>query len=445
MYCSGKASMEHGLPDERTFFSMEGSAAHFLGAECLIKKKDTVDYIGAWIAICTDREGNDYECFEANVKHKKDPHMKFEVTDEMAEYVQVYVDHVRSLTGNGSLFVENRVCFGALTGIGDAFGTSDTIILSEDYSELTIVDLKYGYRRVSAARNKQMFLYAIGALDFLSPLIAPADVLRVKLVIVQPRINNIDTWECSLAEVVQFGETVKPAHDLCVEAENSVMTLAKDEWMELYVHPSEKGCEWCRAKPFCPRLAKSVLVDTEGLVGTHLDGDFADLDFSEGYEIAIQKFQELPIKELADAYSFVHRHQLFIDAIEKAFYDRMVAGEKDYRYKLVPGRRGNRKWVPNMLTERKRELANDLNEEGFKLEAMYLNKLISPTEADKVFKKFPDVLTRLSKYVVHDEPKPVLTDYLDKRASWADESDFKNLSGDPNLVNSIAFDSGDDI
>ena len=440
MTCHGKSSMEFGLPDENTVYSMEGSAAHFLAAECLIHKLDTVDFAGKWIAVCTGADGKDYECFAENVKRKKDILMQFEVVDEMADAVQVYVDHVRSLSEDSNLFVETRVCFGALTQIGDAFGTSDAIVLSKDGETLTVVDLKYGFRKVSAFRNKQMMLYAIGALDYLSPVVAMANIFSFKMVIVQPRLGLIDTWETSLQEIMDFAKAVKTEHDKCLEAEASLVSMTRDDWLAAYIHPSEKGCEWCKAKPNCVPLAASVMSDTQSLVGTHLNDDFPDLDFDEAYAEAVKSLQVLPMEALGDAYAFVKRHQLYIDSIEKAFYDRMANGERDDRFKMVAGRKGTRKWRADVLTKKEDELRFALNQAGFIYEAFLQTKPISPAEADRRFKKYPELLNHLARYVEQDETKPIIVRSDDKRASIADGGDFKNLNDDQNLLQAIEFD-----
>lgn len=445
MTCSGKPTMEYGLPDENTVYGMEGSAAHFLGSECLIRDKDAVEFADRWIAVCSTKEGVGYECFAEDVKKHSEILLKFEVTEEMVEAVQMYIDHVRNIvkSESGMLFVERRVCFGAMTNIGDAYGTSDAIILSGDYSSLIVVDLKYGFLKVPAFRNKQMLLYAIGALDHISPIVALTDVYTFKMVIVQPRLKIIDSWETGLQEIVSFCEVVKTAHDKCLEAEQNLLNMPKEDWLEKYVHPSEKGCQWCKAKPFCTRLANSVVADTNALVGSHLDGDFTNLDFQETYAEAVKKLQVIPMEELGDAYSFVSRHKLYIEAIENAFHARMVNGEQDGRYKLVNGRKGNRKWCSDMVTDRKSELKHAMNTSGFKYEALFKTVPISPAEADRRFKKYPELLNRLSQFIEQDPPKPVVALMEDSRVALSDTLDFNDMSTNPNLLHDVEFSDSD--
>src|SRR5574343_1107723 len=61
--CAGKRAMEQGIPDSYSPYADEGSAAHFLGAECLAFGQNPIDFMGRTI-ICWEKAGDrDGQCF----------------------------------------------------------------------------------------------------------------------------------------------------------------------------------------------------------------------------------------------------------------------------------------------------------------------------------------------------------------------------------------------
>lgn len=94
-----------------------------------------------------------------------------EVTEQMAEEVQMYVDYIRDLRDSipgAYLMIEQRVPIDHLTGEDGAEGTADAVIVCPD--ELIIVDLKFGYDPVSAEDNPQLQMYALGVIKALEAI-----------------------------------------------------------------------------------------------------------------------------------------------------------------------------------------------------------------------------------------------------------------------------------
>ena len=115
--------------------------------------------------------------------------------EDMKQHCENYVAFVvenyeaaRKHTKDAKLIVEAKLDLSEL--IPEAFGTGDAVIIADE--ELHIIDLKYGKGvRVSCENNKQMMLYALGALrayDYMYPLD------RVKMTIFQPRLDNISSY-----------------------------------------------------------------------------------------------------------------------------------------------------------------------------------------------------------------------------------------------------------
>jgi RecB family exonuclease len=84
----------------------------------------------------------------------------------MAELVQDYVDHVKSLVQGDKLMVEQRVDFTPFVDEADSFGTADVVIVRSD--EVQVIDLKTGRTPVEVESNTQMMTYALGVLHELA-------------------------------------------------------------------------------------------------------------------------------------------------------------------------------------------------------------------------------------------------------------------------------------
>ena len=166
MTCSGKNVMEEGIEDTYSPYADEGSAAHFLASECLSKNRTPESYHHFGI-VCWEKKGDrDGQCWSAEALPEGAVQRSiWKVDTDMVNYITSFVDYVKEIQGKGTLLVEQRVHFGNFIGMPGAFGTGDVIVLSEDGTELTIIDLKYGFKEVSAKENKQMMCYALGALD----------------------------------------------------------------------------------------------------------------------------------------------------------------------------------------------------------------------------------------------------------------------------------------
>ena len=130
MQCPGSLVMEEGIPDTSSDFADEGTAAHELAGWCLT---DGTAYAAGYL-------GRKIEVPSRDGKTKT----TWEVTQEMCDYVQEYVDAIRAKAEHGDLYVETRVNFSRFVNVPDSFGTSDAIIVMDKQKELNVDDLKYG-------------------------------------------------------------------------------------------------------------------------------------------------------------------------------------------------------------------------------------------------------------------------------------------------------------
>ena len=122
---------------------------------------------------------------------------------DMDDYVDVYKEicmkkylNSKETTTDSIAAVEQRLDFSNY--VPDGFGTGDFIVIAD--GTLEICDLKYGKGvPVSAENNSQMRLYALGAINKFSFLY---DIEKVRMTIIQPRLNSISSDEISVNELL---------------------------------------------------------------------------------------------------------------------------------------------------------------------------------------------------------------------------------------------------
>ncbi len=146
--CPGSMVFNADRKDEPSTYADNGTAMHAVAAWCLTEHFRASKRVGDQIPV-----------------HKDGSEPRFvEFTDDMATTVQEYVDWLRNYAIGKTLLVEQQVDFSSIVGQLEQFGTADGIVVDREAGELTIVDLKTGFRPVDATNNTQLMTYALGAL-----------------------------------------------------------------------------------------------------------------------------------------------------------------------------------------------------------------------------------------------------------------------------------------
>ena len=353
MACAGSMVLEVDKPNSTSIYAAAGTAEHTVAAECLLSGADAAIYIGRTFNV----DGFDIEFDE-----------------ERAGHVQTYLDNILDYSGQAdALLVEVKVNYAAWLGTetDEAWGTSDAVILHGD--EIQVHDYKGGRgEEIDPEHNIQMQLYALGALGEFDGLAGKFE--RVRMVIHQPRVKTAPSeWTCTVDELKLFAEQAQLGVARVMDAEDCASRKAT---FAQYLVPGEKQCRWCKAKATCPALRAEVIDGTfdkqpanaeEFADMTPLSVGDAGLDADHGW--------------LAASMSKAGLIEGWITAVRAEVERRLLAGTPVAGYKLVQGKQGNRAWTSKVEAEAM------LKSFKCKLDQMYKQSLISPTDAEKLLEK----------------------------------------------------------
>ena len=405
MNCAGSIILEKDIPDSSSEHADEGTAAHFLASECLEQGKNATDFLNQVIQITSGNASWTERTEEVG-------HSFFTVDLEMTEYIQKYLDAVRSQAEGNELLVEQRVNFSEVIGAENAFGTSDVVILTPD--EIQVHDLKYGRGvKVNAEANEQLKLYGLGALNDFGMF---GDYKRVRQVIHQPRLNHYSEAVYTLEELQEFAKHARASA-------NTISSLQLNGFGEIdpYLTPGEKQCQWCKAKANCPALEKHVMQTVLG--------DFEDLDavdVNAQIDTATGEVSKIENDRLGYLFSAVPLIEGWIKAVSSAVHSKLHQGESVPGFKMVQGKQGNRAWSN---AEEAEQLLKSMR---LKTEQMYDLKLISPTVAEKLQKAEvigPRQWSKVENLITRADGKPTVVPETDKRPALNinPQNDFENL------------------
>lgn len=347
--CTPSARLERQFKDEQSPYAAEGTRAHAAAEQMLTK-----------------------ELFP----DKKVAEPKFD-DKEMELAVQRYVDicmekaiATRKRTPDADIQVEARVDFSRW--VPEGFGTGDMVIVADD--TLEIVDLKYGKGvPVSAEGNPQMRLYALGAYEANSLLY---DIKTIRMTIVQPRLDSVNSDEMRVEDLIAWGDSIKDTAKLAYEGEGECQ--AGDH------------CGFCKARHLCRALSNACL--------------------DEFYKHGGKKTSLLLDTEVAEVLDMADMIIKWAKDVQNYAFDQAVNEGKNWPgYKLVEGRSSRK--ITNAEAAAKALLDAD-----FTAEDIYKpQELRGITDLTKLVgkKKLTDTI---GQFIEKPPGKPTLVPLSDKRA-----------------------------
>ena len=222
--CPPSARLQENFPNESSVYAEEGTFAHSI-CEYKVKK-----YLHERV-----RRPQSEEFYTEELEQS---------TDAYYEFVVGVIEEMKRNGCEPLVLVEERVDYSHIAPSG--FGTADMLIIGHDAEGrgiLHICDYKNGKGVfVDANHNSQMMLYALGALHAYG-YIYPIEIAR--MTIIQPRLDNISTYECSREELEAWGESIKDTAKMAYEGKGEQKA---GDW-----------CRFCRAKPVCRACKEEAL------------------------------------------------------------------------------------------------------------------------------------------------------------------------------------------
>ena len=358
--CTPSAKLEDEYGEKKSsVYAQEGTLAHELSE--LYLRRDVLNSIS-----------------EQDFDQRLEEIMANDLFDEeMLEIIPIYTDYCTAELGvaqedNPYAVMEIEQKLDLTDFIPESFGTADCVIINDNLME--VIDLKYGKGvPVYAEWNKQLMLYGLGALQKYDTMY---DISEVQLTIVQPRIDNISSWQISVEELRKWAEEeLKPKAQLAFNGEGE---LNAGDW-----------CRFCAVRNQCRKL------------------------YEQQMEIAKNEFAKpelLTDDEIADIVQRTPKLIEWANSIKEYAEKKAIEESKQWPgLKLVEGI-SRRKWLDedqasNAIFARCPELSED---------EIFNMKLKPITSIEKIVgkKRFEEIL---SDVVVKPQGKPTLVPLKDKR------------------------------
>lgn len=357
LYCPMLPRLEAEYPNRETVYAQEGTSAHELSEIKLMYKSGKINKRKYNALVKTFKESTDFYNEEM---------------EEMTElYTDIVLEHFNSYE-NAEMELEKRVDFS--DWVPNGFGTSDVVILADNVIE--IIDLKYGKGMpVSAKQNPQMGLYALGAYAAYDMIY---DFDKIRMTIVQPRLDSVSTVEIYVEELLYWADNV--VLPMAAQADAGI-----GDW-----DLSEKVLKW---SPVAAKLVPRAQENWE-LIDRY--------DYQEPIYLADEA-----IADILDHASDIKK---WVESVESYALSQALQGKDVPGYKVVEGR-------SNRVITDKDKAIDILQDNGFDDEIFKPKELLAMGALEKLIGKtaFANLLAE-----VIDKPqgKPVLVPKSDKRPAF---------------------------
>lgn len=286
--------------------------------------------------------------------------------ESYADYVMEQLAAAMKNCADPIVLIEQRLDYSRF--VPEGFGTGDAVIIAD--GQLTICDYKHGKGvLVEAEKNPQMMCYALGALELFDALY---DIDTVRMVIFQPRRENVSEYIITRTELLQWAEDILvPTAKLAFDGEGEFC--------------AGEHCRFCKVKAACRKRAEYNLELAKYDFETPAMLDDVEI------EAVLSKVDEL-VSWAADVKEF---------ALHAA-----ISGKAWTDWKLVEGR-SNRKYVSDEA------VATAVTEAGYN---PYEEKLLGVTAMTALLgkKNFVEVIESRG-LIEKPQGKPVLVPMSDKR------------------------------
>lgn len=287
MNCAGSQTLAERLQiteeEYGSIYAEEGTAAHELGEKCLKTGTEAWEYLEEFV------------------------HIDHEVTEDMSNAVQMYLDYCRALMRmfpDAEARIEVRVDNKSLHP--DFGGTSDFTLIGKTF--IIVVDYKHGVGIAKDAKNNpQAMYYGLGTYHKLTTA-QQALIRDVHIVIVQPRgfhpDGEIREWTIDRDDLVKWGVLE------LIPAMNAVD--APDAPLKAGEH-----CRFCPAKIGCPVM--------QAMAKAAFEAKVEDAHLYSNEDLGLEYERLAPVR-------------MYLKAIQDESYARAKKGIKVPGGKMVRGK-----------------------------------------------------------------------------------------------------------
>lgn len=353
--CTPSARLEHEMPYTTSEAAEEGTLAHSLSELILklfLKNISKKQYVVELKKIQTNKFYND---------------AMLDYCNDYTTYVIEQFSSLKTWCKDAVMFLEKKLNLSAY--VPEGFGTVDVVMIAD--KTLQIIDLKYGKGvPVSAEENKQMMLYALGALKDYDYVYG---IEKIVMTIVQPRLNDISNYEVDVTYLLTWAkEELIPKAKLAFAGDGEFI--------------AGKHCQFCKLKATCRANAE-----------LHLE--LAKYDFMDNHLLTDH--------EIADILDRSATFKKWLTAVEEnALLQAVTNGKKWPGYKLVEGRSNRVYYDENKLIQ---DLTNEYDEAK-----IFNKKLKGITEMEKSLGK-TEFKRLVEPLLIKPPGSPVLVPESDKR------------------------------
>jgi hypothetical protein len=338
---------------------------------------------------------------------------KFAITDDGADFAQMYVDRLRQRANAGCIVsIELKLDASDLYGIPEQSGTGDGVVLDITNETLELHDLKFGMGvRVYAWEdpnrggvkpgwtpaprwagvNDQVGIYIASAWRRYSFV---ADWKFFKLCIHQPRIDHYDEITLTREEMEQFAEAVFR------DAQHSygVWLAHREDAKHLLPHlkPSMEACRWCVIAGNCKARYQKM---------RNLFPRPEHLNAMVEYPVTAKNLPTLSLDEMSRALELADEAEAWVRATRAEALARAQNGAKVPGWKLTEGRKGDRTADPEAMDIKIRQVTDA----GIPPELLTAPELKSVAQIEKACKKLGALGKRIWDAITGDPEKGIPT------------------------------------
>ena len=314
MACPGSVALSAKCPPSKSSpAAAEGTATHTLSEE-LVTKQTTEPLL-------LKRVGTTMKTWDG---------FTVKITDEMVAAAVLYRDTIAAekagFPATSPVYGKAEAKVIASSVDPELHGTSD-FVMFQIGNRLVVIDLKYGKKAVNPEKNKQLGIYAIGALDTL----VKGAIKEVELVVVQPRAGgkSVRRWTAPLSWIDELRAELRAA---IAATRKPNAPLNAGRWC--FFCPAQAG-NLAKGIPPCPAILGEAVKQAQT--------DFAMVSAPQGSTVQLPDVRKMAAEKVATVLMWESTFINWFAQLRAHAQQEIEEGRSVPGYKLVYGK-AHRKW-----------------------------------------------------------------------------------------------------